>query len=242
MRIARLYTSQQLSVGSEVALEAAPGHHIATVLRAKPDQCIELFNGDGKAYSARITQLQKKSVIVHIDDCQIPDNESPLNIELAIGISKGDRFDLVLQKSTELGVTSITPLITERTEVRLDGERAEKKLDHWRQVVISACEQSGRNRLPTVNNTQKIADWVAGCQAEMKFVLHHRAEQSPEAASTPAGVALLIGPEGGLSNDEIADAQRRGFAPWRLGPRILRTETAPLVAITALQWLWGDLR
>jgi 16S rRNA (uracil1498-N3)-methyltransferase len=241
MRTIRLYTTQSLSIGTESVLEAAPSHHLATVLRAKTDQPVELFNGDGNSYSARIVALQKKSVTVVIDACTTTTNESPLAIHLGIGISKGDRFDYVLQKSTELGVTAITPLLTERVEVRLDYERGEKKLEHWRQVVISACEQSGRNVVPLVHAPQKLADWTAQCQAERKFVLHHRADAALSPAQKPKTTALLIGPEGGLSQAEIALAQNNGFEAWRLGPRVLRTETAPLAAITALQWIWGDL-
>jgi len=240
MRTIRLYAAQTMGNGQEIQLDAVPSHHLAIVLRAKPGQVVELFNGDGNRYSARVSAISKKCVTVAIDDCVATNNESPLHVELGIGISKGDRFDFVLQKSTELGVTAITPLITERTEVRLDAERVEKKLEHWRQVVISACEQSERNVIPTVNTLHKFADWVGSCDAEQKFVLHHRAEQSPAGSARPQKVALLIGPEGGLAADEIMAAEKSGFTPWCLGPRVLRTETAPLVAITALQWLWGD--
>jgi len=241
MRSIRIYTPQALNAGDDCVLDAAPSHHLATVLRARADQSIELFNGDGNTYTARITAISKKAVTVIVENSTPADNESPLHIELGIGISKGDRFDFVLQKSTELGVTAITPLITERTEVRLDAERAEKKIEHWRQVVISACEQSGRNVVPVISDIAKFSDWTSNCDADRKFVLHHRADASPSGATRPPRVALLIGPEGGLSTDEIAAAEQCGFAPWRLGPRILRTETAPLAAITALQWLWGDL-
>jgi len=240
MRTIRIYTPQALTAGSDCVLDAAPSHHLATVLRARADQAIELFNGDGNAYSARIIAVGKKSVTVSVAECNTAHNESPLQIELGIGISKGDRFDFALQKSTELGISTITPLVTERTEVRLDNERAEKKLEHWRQVVVSACEQSGRNVVPTMNSIQKFADWTTCCDAEQKFVLHHRADNAPSAAAKPQRVALLIGPEGGLTRDEIAAAEKSGFSAWKIGPRVLRTETAPLVAITALQWLWGD--
>jgi len=240
MRIIRLYTAQPLGNGCEVQLDAAPSHHLAIVLRAKPGQMVELFNGDGNAYRATLSAITRKTVTVAIEDCTSTNNESPLHIELGVGISKGDRFDFVLQKSTELGVTAITPLITERTEVRLDAERAEKKLDHWRQVVVSACEQSGRNIVPAVGGIAKLVDWIDGCNAERKFVLHHRADSAPAADTKPQRVALLIGPEGGLNADEIVAAEKSGFVPWRLGPRVLRTETAPLVAIAALQWRWGD--
>lgn len=242
MRTIRIHTQQALSAGSECVLDAAPSHHLATVLRARTDQAIELFNGDGNAYAARIISISKKAVTVTVESCTPHNNESPLGIELGIGISKGDRFDFVLQKSTELGITAISPLITERTEVRLDNERIEKKTEHWRQVVISACEQSGRNSIPDVNAPQKLADWMSTCDAPQKFVLHHRAARAPDAAMKPLRVALLIGPEGGLSQQEIAAAEQCGFSAWRLGPRVLRTETAPLAAITALQWLWGDLQ
>jgi len=240
MRTIRVYTSQALTAGSDCVLDAAPSHHLATVLRARADQAIELFNGDGNAYSAHIIAISKKSVTVSITGSDTTHNESPLQIELGIGISKGDRFDFALQKSTELGISAITPLVTERTEVRLDSERAEKKLEHWRQVVISACEQSGRNVVPTVNAIQKFADWATHCDAEQKFVLHHRANNAPSAMAKPQRAALLIGPEGGLTSDEITAAEKSGFSAWKIGPRVLRTETAPLVAITALQWLWGD--
>lgn len=240
MRTIRIYTPQVLNAGSDCVLDAAPSHHLSTVLRARADQAIELFNGDGNVYAAHIVAIGRKAVTVTIDDCSSTDNESPLQIELGIGISKGDRFDFVLQKSTELGVTTITPLVTERTEVRLDHERAGKKLEHWRQVIISACEQSGRNVLPSVNAIQKLTDWTAQCDAPQKFVLHHRAEKSPGSQAKPPRVALLVGPEGGLSSAEIETAEKAGFVAWRLGPRVLRTETAPLAAITALQCVWGD--
>jgi 16S rRNA (uracil1498-N3)-methyltransferase len=243
MRTIRLYTPQQLQAGGECVLEAGASHHLATVLRARTGQAVELFNGDGCAYQARITAIAKKSVTVEIDNRSDTVAESPLQIELGIAISKGDRFDFVLQKSTELGVTCITPLLTGRTEVRLDRERAERKAGHWRQIVIGACEQCGRNVVPQLNAVSKLDDWLTACDAQMKFVLHHRAAGRPAtSAAAPQRVALLIGPEGGLAADEIAAAEQRGFIAWRIGPRVLRTETAPLAAITTLQWLWGDLQ
>ena len=150
-------------------------------------------------------------------------------------------MDTVLQKATELGVTAVTPLFSDRTEVKLKGERETKKLAHWRQVAISACEQSGRNRLPIVNEPRPLADWFAECEGEIRFVLHHRGTGHKAPDKPPRSIDLLIGPEGGLTEDEIEAAIAHGFAPMTLGPRVLRTETAPLAALAILQARWGDM-
>jgi 16S rRNA (uracil1498-N3)-methyltransferase len=151
-------------------------------------------------------------------------------------------MDWVVQKATELGVCALTPLFTERTEVKLAGERAIKKNYHWQQVAISACEQCGRNRLPVIHPVQNLHNWLATSNAQRKFVLHHRAGSIGGASESPTSVALLVGPEGGLSDDEIEAAERAGYQSLRLGPRVLRTETAPLAAIAILQAHWGDMR
>ena len=202
-----------------------------------------LFNGDGNEYAATITAVDKKSVHVELSAANTLDSESPLHIHLGIAISKGERMDWVIQKATELGVSQITPLQSERVEVRLHGEREEKKLAHWRAVAISACEQCARNRIPAINDVQPLFNWIDNVETDAKFVLHHRSVAALDAQSTaPKRVALLIGPEGGLSEAEINAAEQRGFQPLRLGPRVLRTETAPLAALSVLQFLWGDLR
>ncbi len=149
-------------------------------------------------------------------------------------------MDWVLQKATELGVTKITPLITERTEVKLGGERADKKIEHWQQILISACEQCQRNILPELSEPKNYSEWIVQCDAELKFVLHHRDNQGFPQNRTTQSVALLIGPEGGLDDDEIALAITQNFSPLTLGPRVLRTETAPVAAISLVQYLWGD--
>ena len=201
-----------------------------------------LFNGEGGEYPATIEAVDKRAVTVATE--QSVDNvpESTLQLHLGIAMSKGDRMDWVVQKATELGVARITPLYSERVELKLQGERAEKKLEHWRGVAIAACEQCGRNRLPAIGAVQALAEWLDHTEADAKFVLHHRTDAALDAAAKPASVALLVGPEGGLSEAEIAAAERKGFAPLRLGPRVLRTETAPLAAISVLQYVWGDLR
>lgn len=241
MRVPRIYTGSDLLSGHHVVLEEAPSHHLSKVLRMQPGRELSLFNGRGGEFRASIREINKRHVEVSVGDFCADDRQSPLSLELAIGLSRGERMDWVLQKATELGVTRITPLLTERTEVKLGGERLDKKLEHWQQVVISACEQCQRNILPKLHRPMPLNDWLAGVDAQQKFVLHHRDQRSLPADEKVASVALLIGPEGGLSDNEIALALQQEFAPLTLGPRVLRTETAPLVAISLVQYLWGDL-
>ena len=240
MRIPRIFTTQTLTADSIVDLEEAPSHHLSKVLRMQAGRELILFNGCGGEYAGAIEAISKKSVAVKLAEFNPENRQSSLQLELAIGVSRGDRMDWVLQKATELGVTKITPLITERTEVKLGGERAEKKLGHWQQTIISACEQCQRNLLPELSEPMLFSEWVAECKAELKFVLHHRDNQGLPQDKTTDNIALLIGPEGGLSDTEIALAVAQHFSPLTLGPRVLRTETAPVAAISLVQYLWGD--
>ena len=243
MRCPRIYSAQVLALGAQITLEADAAHHLARVLRLPIGSPLILFNGDGNEYPAEIIALDKKNVVVVISNVLTEARESPLAIHLGVAISKGERMDWVIQKATELGVTEISPLQSERVEVRLHGEREEKKLAHWRAVAISACEQCARNRIPTINDVQPLFNWIENIQVDAKFVLHHRSVAVLDAQNAaPKSVALLIGPEGGLSELEINAAEQRGFQSLRLGPRVLRTETAPLAALSVLQFLWGDLR
>lgn len=241
MRIPRTFTPQALGADRAIVLEPDPSHHLARVLRFGVGASLILFNGKGGEYPAEITAVGKKQVEVKTGERRDVDLESPLNIHLGIALSRGERMDHVVQKSTELGVHTITPLFTERTEVKLKADRAEKKLQHWQQVTISACEQCGRNRVPTIQAPQQLGDWLTVTRADRKFVLHHRADGNDLSGDAPTSVALLIGPEGGLGEEEIAAAQDEGYDALQLGPRVLRTETAPLVAITILQGVWGDM-
>lgn len=241
MRIPRIYTGRVLQAESTFDLEPGPSQHLARALRMQQGGSLILFDGRGGQYPATITALGKKQVSVRTGAHVSCEWESPLAIQLGIAISRGDRMDWVVQKATELGVSRITPLLTERTEVKLKGERAAKKIAHWQQVVISACEQCGRNTVPPVSPLRSLEGWWAEAQAELKLVLHHRAETLETASATPASIALLVGPEGGLSAAEIAAAEQQGFQSLRLGPRVLRTETAPLTALAVLQSRWGDL-
>jgi 16S rRNA (uracil1498-N3)-methyltransferase len=240
MRTPRIYTPQTLAGSSLVELEQQASHHINKVLRMQEGDSLILFNGDGFDYSARIDSIHKKSLSASMDVAIASETESPLSIHLGIGISKGDRMDWIMQKATELGVTTITPLFTERTEVRLKGERLEKKHQHWQQIIISACEQSGRSVLPQLAPATRIDMWTENTQAEKKFVLHHRSTQTLDGKDTPKSIVLLVGPEGGLSEAEIMAAEKHNFDALALGPRVLRTETAPLAALSVLQLLWGD--
>jgi len=243
MRCPRIYSAQVLALGAQITLDADAAHHLARVLRLPIGSPLILFNGDGNEYPAEIIALDKKNVVVVISNVLTQARESPLAIHLGIAISKGERMDWVIQKATELGVTEISPLQSERVEVRLHGEREEKKLAHWRAVAISACEQCARNRIPVINDVQPLFNWIENIQVDAKFVLNHRSVAVLDAQNAaPKSVALLIGPEGGLSELEINAAEQRGFQSLRLGPRVLRTETAPLAALSVLQFLWGDLR
>lgn len=241
MRIPRIFTTQALTLASTIVLEAAPSTHITKALRMRIGDGVILFNGLGGEFSAEIISIDKKSVTLNVLEHTEQEMESPLQLELGIAISRGDRMDWVIQKATELGATSISPLMTLRTEVKLKGERAEKKQRHWQQIIISACEQCGRNQLPKLHALTSLESWLPGVNADVKFVLHHRDTSITKTAQRPNSAAILVGPEGGLSENEIIAAEQHGFEALTLGPRILRTETAPLAAIAILQARWGDM-
>ncbi|MEP1596081.1 MAG: 16S rRNA (uracil(1498)-N(3))-methyltransferase [Halieaceae bacterium] len=241
MRIPRIYTGQDITAGKLLQLEAGASQHIGRALRMQAGDSICLFNGSGHQWPAQITAIDKKQVSVLPDQSAIGTPESPLAIHLAIAISRGDRMDTVIQKSTELGVQAITPIISERTEVRLKGDREKKKLQHWQQVIVSACEQCGRNTLPELHPPSPVGQWLESSDSQLRFVLHHRGNKGLNADAQASSIDLLIGPEGGLSEAEIGSAQDRGFQPLTLGPRILSTETAPLAAVAILQAQWGDM-
>ena len=242
MRIPRVYSPQTMAIGDCIELEAGAARHLTSALRMNPGQLVTLFNGQGGEYIGELVEAKKGKATVRVTEFDKTGRESNLSIHLAIGISRGERMDLIVQKATELGVSEITPLFTERCEVKLSGDRLNKKVSHWQQVAISACEQCQRNSLPTINAPVKIEQWQDNCDASLKLVLHHRTDQSLSDMPPPSGqVALLIGPEGGLSEREIQQAISLDFSALALGPRVLRTETAPLAAISILQSLWGDM-
>lgn len=217
-------------------------HHAIRVLRLGEGDPLLLFDGIGGEFHARILRVEKQMLTAVIDGAAINDRESPLKIVLAQGVSGGDRMDYTLQKAVELGVTEIRPIQAERSVVKLAGERAAKRIQHWQSVVISACEQCGRSIVPEVHAISGFREWLANeSQETCRIVLAPDAEQRLADLPRPASpIVLLAGPEGGLTENELEIAQMRGFVPIRLGPRILRTETAALVAISAMQTLWGD--
>jgi 16S rRNA (uracil1498-N3)-methyltransferase len=238
MRLSRFFIDAPLSLGQH-ELPEAQAHYIGRVLRHAAGDAVQLFDGSGQEYLGALIEVGKKAVRVELREQLAGQAESPLRIHLGQGLSRGERMDWAIQKATELGVCEITPIVSERCEVRLKDERADKRLAHWRQVAISACEQCGRSVLPVIHAPITLAEWQAHVQAELKLVLHPVAAPL-ESHARPHSLAFLIGPEGGLSEAEVAQAKAAGFHAARLGPRVLRTETAPVVALAVAQQLWGD--
>jgi 16S rRNA (uracil1498-N3)-methyltransferase len=238
MRLSRFFIDAPLSHG-EHELPEAQSHYIGRVLRMTEGDAVQLFDGSGTEFPATLIEVGKKRVRVKIDESFAGLTESSLLIHLGQGLSRGERMDWAIQKATELGVTQITPIISERCEVRLKDERAEKRQLHWQQIAISACEQCGRSVVPVVNPPVTLTDWLKNTQADLKLVLHPVAEPLVS-HEKPASLAFLIGPEGGLNDAEVEQAKGAGFHAARLGPRVLRTETAPVVALSIAQQLWGD--
>ncbi|MDE0855370.1 MAG: 16S rRNA (uracil(1498)-N(3))-methyltransferase [Nevskia sp.] len=230
-----------MAVDARFALPEAAARHVGQVLRMRPGELLTLFNGAGGEYDAVIEAVERRSVQVRVENFREVERESALRITLAQCVSKGERMDYTVQKAVELGVAAIVPLLSARSVVKLDSERWEKKLEHWRGVVVSACEQSGRTAVPHVFPVQKLDAWLAHCGSGPRLVLapggHHSLKELPP---VPAAT-LLVGPEGGLADEEVALAVHRGFTAIGLGPRVLRTETAGVAALAALQALWGDL-
>lgn len=238
MSLPRFFVAAPLALGVH-DLPEAQAHYLSRVLRLTVGAAVQLFDGSGQEYIGELTSVSKKAVQVELRECLDGLPESALQIHLGQGLSRGERMDWAIQKATELGVAEITPLFTERCEVRLNDERMQKRLEHWQQIAISACEQCGRSKVPVIYAPQSVKDWQATVQAELKLVLHPVAQPLTE-HTTPSTLAFLIGPEGGLSDAEVAQAAEYNFQPARLGPRVLRTETAPIVALSVAQQLWGD--
>jgi 16S rRNA (uracil1498-N3)-methyltransferase len=237
----RFFISQQLLLNDELVLEPAVSRHINSSLRMIVGESITLFNGTGGEYSAQIIKITKKCVTVVVDNFCDTDRESALSIHLAIVMIRGDRMDYAIQKATELGATRITPLYSERCEVKLNRDRASRKLDHWRLVIHSACEQSGRNVVPVIETPIALNQHLAKAVADLQLILHPSGSSLPTSIPAPASVNLLTGPEGGFSSAEVALAEQHGYLAVKLGPRTFRAETAPVVGLGLLQSWWGDL-
>ena len=242
---ARFHYRGKLGNGSEVRLPSDAAHHAIRVLRLGVGEPVVLFDGLGGEFEARITRVDRGEVSVKTGaHCDV-ERESRLQITLVQGLSSGERMDITLQKSVELGVAAIQPIATVRSVVKLKDERAQRRREHWQNLVVSACEQCGRNRVPEVLPVLDLPEWLVGLTTpaasdETRLLLSPAAAKPLRDLATPTRMLLLIGPEGGLSMQETELAQSRGFLPVRLGPRILRTETAALAALSAIQALWGD--
>ncbi len=240
----RLFVSGGLINGSTIELEGDRARYLGRVLRLRPDDEVRVFNGDGPERSAVIESISKSVVSLRVGDSVDANTESPLRVHLVQGVSRGERMDFVIQKATELGVKRVTPVLTEYGVVKLDAKRADKRREHWQGVAQSACEQSGRVRVPLIDTPVPLKTWFGDTPAEVDAQLILR----PGAATALAGIeapstkaCLLIGPEGGFSDTEYEDADIAGFTPVSLGPRVLRTETAAVAALSVLQSKWGDL-
>ena len=242
-RLTRIHVPDALAPGASIAVPAAAAHHLARVLRAEVGDDVVVFNG-GAEFTAAITRIDRNSVTVKLGPGAAVDRESPLTCTLVQAVSSGERMDITLQKAVELGVKAVQPLFTERSIVRLDAERSGKRVAHWRQVLVSACEQCGRNVVPALAAPLAFTDWLGQLApaepGEARLLLSPHANARLAELPRPEAVMLLAGPEGGLSDAESALAQRYGFTALRLGPRVLRTETAALAALAAMNALWGD--
>ncbi|MDA8364136.1 MAG: 16S rRNA (uracil(1498)-N(3))-methyltransferase [Gammaproteobacteria bacterium] len=242
MSVPRFYCPQIPGTGMTVELPPTAAHHAMRVLRLRIGDGIAVFGGDGSECRAVISLMSHDRVSAEIQSCSGIDRESPLDITLIQAVSSGDRMDLTIRMAVELGVARIVPVIGVRSVVHLEGERARKRQRHWEEVVIAACEQCGRNRLPVVDPVAPLADWLRESpRAPVRWVLTPDATTTAHDLARPDGaVQLLVGPEGGFTDDELRAAARGGFEGIRFGPRIMRTETAAAAALAAFAALWGD--
>lgn len=243
MRLTRVHCTAPLATGGELALPEAAATHVVRVLRLRAGDALVVFDGRGTDFRAEIALIAGDTVRVRLFERLAVGPESPLAITLVQAVPRGERMDWTLQKATELGVNEIVPVLTTRSVVRLDARQAEAKLRHWRAVVIAACEQSGRSRLPQLRPAVPLRDYLAQTAGPgSRLVLDPDANDELAAAPAPGGaVELLVGPEGGFDAEELSAARAAGYRAARLGPRVLRTETAGIVAMAILQSRWGDL-
>jgi 16S rRNA (uracil1498-N3)-methyltransferase len=251
MRLTRVYVDAPVATGKRLVVDGSAANHITRVLRLRSGDALTVFDGSGGEFGARIEEFRKDSVVVTVEEHRPLDRESPLPLTLAQGISRGERMDWVIQKATELGTSRIVPLFTKRSMVRLDERQAERKLQHWRAIAIAACEQSGRNKIPELATPIDFFDVLpADGSGATRLLLSPtgdlRIEDLPDVRQDAApgerkAITVLIGPEGGLDDVEQEAALAAGFKAVRLGPRVLRTETAAIAALTIIQHHFGDL-
>lgn len=243
MRTIRIHTDSPLVIDQDVTLPPQAGEHVSRVLRMVIGDPLMLFNGDGNDYAATLHSVSKREVVARINSSQPRATESPLALTLAQGVARGEKMDLIIQKATELGVARIVPLLTERAEVKLDPTRSAKRMVHWQAVIASACEQSGRARVPELLPAHPLRAWLDNLgdgDALRLALLPQAAQRIASLHFGHAGGILVVGPEGGLGERDMVLLAERGFAGLSLGPRVLRTETAGLAALAALQAIHGD--
>jgi 16S rRNA (uracil1498-N3)-methyltransferase len=241
VRIPRIYQNRPLQLHDSITLDKETGHRLISVLRIEKNNEIILFNGDGKEYLGIIIDLKRESIQVKITEVSEKNWESPLKIHLGQVISKGEKMDFVVQKATELGVNVITPLFSERCVVHFKKERLQKKQEHWQKIVIHAAEQCGRTLVPLIEKPISLLEWISARTEHTRLTLALTTKNPFKEVKIQESIALMIGPEGGLTTEEVEYAQHHGFTSTTLGPRILRTETAAIVALSAIQLKAGDL-
>lgn len=244
MRLTRVYVETPVTAGKRLTIEGTAANHITRVLRLRSGAELTVFDGSGGEFGARIEEFRKDAVVVGVDEHRTADRESPLSLTLAQGISRGERMDWIIQKATELGATRIVPVFTQRSVVRLDDKQAGRKLQHWRAITVAACEQCGRNRLPDLATPVEFFDVLPASfspNATRLLLSPHADLRIDDLRDIQSGVSVLIGPEGGLDEVEQEAAIAAGFKAVRMGPRVLRTETAAIAALTILQRYFGDL-
>ncbi|ETX12046.1 16S rRNA methyltransferase [Marinomonas ushuaiensis DSM 15871] len=243
MRIPRVFIDTELNENTVIALPDSTFQHLCKVLRLRSDHPLRVFNGKGGQFHATLCDVEKRSANISITQCEPLNNESPIQVTIGQTLSRGERMDYAIQKAVEAGVYAIQPLFSERCEVKLQNDRVEKRLQHWQQIAISAAEQCGRGIIPIVHPPKELHNWVGECNEMLKFTLHHHSAKPIANFARPSGnqICLLIGPEGGLTENEVQLAEKKGFNAITLGPRVLRTETAPVVALSVINTLWGDI-
>jgi 16S rRNA (uracil1498-N3)-methyltransferase len=251
MRLTRVFVDAPLTTGASITLRKGAASHVTRVLRLRVGEPLTLFNGQGGEYAGTLEKSHGGEATVVVGNHRAQERESPLGLTLAQGVSRGERMDLVVQKATELGVSCLVPLLTERSVVRLEAQQADRKSNHWRAIAIAACEQSGRNRLPRIMSPLALRDFLRAPHPQarprsgeplLRLLLSPAAPRSlGEIEPRPRAVMVLIGPEGGLTDAEHETAVAAGFSAVRLGPRVLRTETAAIVALALVQQRFGDL-
>ena len=242
MRTPRIFVDRPLSPDTHLILDRGAARHVNQVLRLRRGESVTLFNGQGGEFSASLLEVSRRMVQASVEKHVEIERESPLSIHLGQSLAKGERMDIVIQKAVELGVSTITPLNTERSVVKLSSERLERRVSHWRSIAIHACQQCGRNRVPSIGAAKDLLSWMQTDESDVRLLLSPNGKQSLNTLEVDgSSLSLLVGPEGGLTEREEQAAEETGFVSVRFGTRVLRTETASVAGLAAIQLKWGDL-